>query len=100
MDNNHSHLEEGCLYVYKKGVLEEIQTDPDDLMRKIKITPDAFAVISELQNQLRQQMSGYRPDVSTICSALLKNAAAEDNAIAVIRQFVLEIYKGISEVGE
>lgn len=91
-------LEEGCLYVYKKGVLQEIQSDPDDLMKKIKITPDAFKAASDLQKILRQHMNGYRPDISTICSALVEYAAQSDAAVGVVQQFVIQLYQSFEVV--
>lgn len=91
------NLEEGCLYVYKKGMLQEIETDPDDLMKKIKITPDAFKVASALQNSLRKHMSGYRPDMSTICSALIESGGQAESAVGVVQAFVIRLYKTISE---
>lgn len=91
------NLEEGCLYVYKKGMLQEIESDPDDLMKKIKITPDAFKVASTLQNGMRKHMSGYRPDISTICSALIESGGQSDSAVSVVQDFVIRLYKSISE---
>lgn len=91
------HLEEGSLYVYKKGVLQEIETDPDDQMKKIRITQDAFANASELQKQMRKHMAGYRPDMSTVCSALIKHAADSENAAEIVRQFALSLYQSIEK---
>ena len=90
-------LEEGCLYVYKKGTLQEIESDPDDLMKKIKITPDAFKAASELQGKLRRHMSGYRPDMSTICSALVEDAAKSEVSIAVIKRYVIRLYQSMND---
>lgn len=89
-------LNEGCLYVYKKGVLQEIETDPDDLMKRVKITPDAFSEVSKLQNKMRKHMSGYRPDISSVCSALLKHAANSDEAVSVVSDFVVSLYHTLS----
>lgn len=90
-------LEEGSLYVYKKGMLQEIEADPDDLMKKIKITPDAFKVASELQNSIRKNMNGYRPDISTICSALIESGGQSKTAVKVVQDFVIRLYKSISK---
>ncbi len=96
--DNIENLEEGCLYVYKKGMLQEIESDPDDLMKKIKITPDAFKVASELQNGIRKHMNGYRPDISTICSALIEYSGRSDAAVSVVKAFVIRLYKSIDDV--
>lgn len=90
-------LEEGALYVYKKGVLHEIESDPDDLMKRIKVTPDAFAKVSQLQRGMRKQMQGYRPDLSMICSGLLAHSAQSEEAQAVVRQYVLNMYQSATQ---
>lgn len=94
---NTQHLEEGSLYVYKKGVLQEIETDPDDQMKKIRITQDAFTSASELQKQMRKNMAGYRPDISTVCSALIKHTATSENAVEIVRQFALNLYQSLEK---
>ncbi len=86
-------LEEGGLYVYKQGELHEIETDPDDLMKKIRITPDAFSELSALQRRMRKLMQGYRPDISVLGSALIAHAAKDSQAEAVVQAFVLNMYK-------
>jgi len=92
-------LEEGCLYVFKKGQLQEIESDPDDLMKKIKITPDSFAKASALQSRMRKFMQGYRPDISTICSALIDHAAEQQEADMVVRDFAMRLYQSFSDGG-
>lgn len=91
-------LEEGALYVFKQGELHVIETDPDDLMKKIRITPDAFAELSALQRRMRKLMQGYRPDISVLGSALIAHAAQSESADDVVREYVLKIYQ--SPLGE
>lgn len=90
---NDSSLEEGALYVFKKGVLQEIEVDPDDTMRKIKITDSAFKGVVDVQKKMRSVMNGFKPDVSTVCSALLKEAAMYPDVVEIVKRFCLEMYE-------
>jgi hypothetical protein len=93
VDINKPDLEEGALYVFKKGVLQEIEVDPDDTMRKIKVTDSAFKGVVEVQKKMRSAMNGFKPDVSTVCSALLKEAATSPYVVEIVKRFCLEIYE-------
>jgi len=90
---NESALEEGSLYVFKKGILQEIEIDPDDTMRKIKITDSAFKGVIEVQKKMRSVMNGFKPDVSTVCSALLKDASTSPHVVEIVQRFCLEMYQ-------
>lgn len=98
-DQGFEDLEEGTLYVYKKGVLQEVETDPDDLMKRIKVTPDAFAKVTDLQRGMRRNMQGYRPDISVICSGLLAYSAQMEEAQSVVRRYVLDMYESAAQEG-
>lgn len=91
------NLEEGCLYAFKKGALYEIKTDPDDVMKKVKITESAFSEVIRLQRSMRKEMQGYKPDVHLVCSALLEHAAKQDNANEVVREFCLQLFSSIEK---
>ena len=95
-DCGFKELEEGSLYVYKKGTLREVEADPDDLMKKVKITPDAFVDVTNLQRGMRKELQGYRPDISIICSALIANAAQSQEAPQIIRNYVLNMYQRVN----
>lgn len=90
---NESELEEGALYVFKKGVLQEIEVDPDDTMRKIKITDSAFKGVVDVQKKMRSVMNGFKPDVSTVCSALIKEASTSPHVVEVVKRFCLDMYE-------
>ena len=90
---NESDLAEGSLYVFKKGILQEIETDPDDTMKKIRITDNAFQGVVEVQKKMRAVMNGFKPDVSTVCSALIKEAASSPHVVEIVKQFCLEMYQ-------
>lgn len=93
VDVNESELEEGALYVFKKGVLQEIEVDPDDTMRKIKITDSAFKGVVEVQKKMRSVMNGFKPDVSTVCSALIKEASTSPDVVDIVKRFCLDMYE-------
>jgi len=92
---NESDLEEGSLYVFKKGILQEIETDPDDTMKKIRITDTAFQGVVNVQKQMRAAMNGFKPDVSTVCSALIREASTSPDVVNTVKQFCLEMYQRI-----
>ena len=94
---NDDELQEGCLYVYKKGVLQEIEVDPDDTMRKIRITDSAYQGVVEVQKIMRKKMDGFKPDVSTVCSALIKEAATLPNVAEIVQAFCLDMYQRLGE---
>ncbi len=95
---NVNELEEGCLYTYRKGELHEVQTDPDDIMKKVKITESAFAEVIKLQRSLRREMQGYKPDVHLICSALIEHAANLEDVHQIVRRFCLRLFEATPEV--
>lgn len=90
-------LDEGCLYVFKKGVLQEIEVDPFDTTKKVRITEEAFKAAVELQSSMRKNMGGFRPDMSTICSALIEYASRSDSATTVVKAFAIKLFQSISE---
>jgi hypothetical protein len=86
-------LEEGELYVLKKGVLEHLQKDPDDNLRKIRITDDGFKALVEVQRGMRKAFKGYKPDITIVCSALLENAARDpENATAIVKEYAQKMF--------
>ncbi len=91
------HLEEGCLYAYKRGQLHAIETDPDDVMKKVRITEAAFAEVVRLQRRMRKDMQGYKPDIALVCSALLEHLASLDNASEVVREFCLHLFNPVEK---
>jgi hypothetical protein len=92
-------LQEGTLYVFKNGVLQEIEIDQDDQTKKIKITREAHVKAAELQSKLRKALGGYRPDLTTICSALIFEFSNHENVISVVKNFTLNLYRSIENDG-
>lgn len=91
------NLEEGHLYAYKRDELYEIETDPDDVMKKVKITEDVFSEVIRLQRRMRKEMRGYKPDVHLICSALIEHVARLENASEIVRQFCLQLFGNVEK---
>ena len=92
------NLEEGCLYAFKKGELHEIQADPDDIMKKVKITESAFTEVVKLQRSLRREMQGYKPDVHLVCSALIEHVANLGDVNDIVRNFCLRLFESKRDV--
>lgn len=81
-------LEEGELYAFKKGVLEHIQRDPEDNLRKIRITHEAFEAAVTVQRNMRKVLDGYKPDITVVISALIEEAAQDlEKATSSIKKY-------------
>jgi hypothetical protein len=82
-------LTEGKLYKLENGELIELQIDPEEL-RKVKITDDAIQAATEVQKKMRKLLNGFKPDITTVCSALIKGQAERSDATKVVADFWLE----------
>src|SRR3569833_1469156 len=83
----HDALEEGELYVYRKGQLEHVPRDEEDTSHRIRITGDAYLAIVDLQRILRPAMNGYRPNLEIISSAELGLYAQAPDAVEGVRRY-------------
>ncbi len=83
-------LKEGHLYVVKDGVFEEIVTDPEDSLRKIRIIADAYESVICLQKKMRSELGGYKPDLTMVCSSVLHFFSNDPAAPVVVRDYVLK----------
>ncbi|MFO1434048.1 MAG: hypothetical protein U1F76_28820 [Candidatus Competibacteraceae bacterium] len=66
-----TELDEGELYVYRKGHLEHVERDQEEGMRRVRITEEAYQQALAIGKTMRQQLRGYKPDVSLIVSAII-----------------------------
>lgn len=82
-------LTEGKLYKLENGELIELQIDPEEL-RKVKITDDAIQAATAIQKTMRKVLNGFKPDITTVCSALIKGQAEKSDATQVVADFWLE----------
>ena len=82
-------LTEGKLYKLVNGELIELQIDPEEL-RKVKITDDAIQAATAIQKTMRKVLNGFKPDITTVCSALIKGQAEKSDATKVVADFWLE----------
>ncbi|RBW47294.1 hypothetical protein DS885_03870 [Psychromonas sp. B3M02] len=82
-------LTEGKLYKLENGELIELVIDPDEL-RKVKITDDAIKSATEVQKKMRKILNGFKPDITTVCSALIKAQANKPDATKVVSNYWLE----------
>lgn len=86
-------LKEGALYSYKDGVLSEIQTDPDDTMKRVKIVESAFQAVVAVQGRMRKNLNGYRPDIHLVCSAIIQHGASQPEVDDIVKRFCLELFE-------
>lgn len=82
-------LIEGKLYKLEDGELIELIIDKDDL-RKVKITDDAIKYATEVQKEMRIVLNGYKPDITTVCSALIKAQPDMTTAKKAVAAYWLE----------
>lgn len=86
-------LEEGELYVFRKGHLEHIARDEEEGMRRVRITEEAYLSAMEVGKQMRSQLSGYKPDVSLVISAILVHAVRDRTfAQRCVKDFVVKLF--------
>src|SRR3569832_474068 len=85
-------LEEGELYLYRKGTLERVQRDETDTLRRIKIAEEAFNEVLILLLGLRGLMGGFKPGIELICSAVLHHYAQSADAQDVVRRYGAEVF--------
>lgn len=86
-------LKEGALYAYKDGVLTEIQTDPDDTMKRVKVLEDAYQAALTVQRGMRKLLNGYRPDLNLVCSALIQHGASQPQVEQAVKQFCTRLFE-------
>ncbi len=84
-------LQEGHLYTVKDGNLQEIQRDPDDTLKKVRLMDEAIQSATNLQKTLRKHMNGYKPDLTLVCSALIVSAAKQPGAHKSVVEFFLDV---------
>ena len=92
---NEDDLEEGELYVVKNGELEHIQRDPEDTMRKVRLTEEAVTSVMLVQRKMRKEMQGYKPDMALVASALVSHAAKLPEAPRVVRMYLTELMEAV-----
>ena len=94
-NGNEDDLEEGELYVVKNGELEHIQRDPDDTMRKVRLTEDAVKELIVVQRKMRKEMQGYKPDMALVASALVSHAAKLPEAPRLVRLYLTALMAAV-----
>jgi hypothetical protein len=87
-------LDEGELYVFKQGQLEHVKRDPDDTMRRVRITEEAYQRAMTIGKAMRQRLGGYKPEVSLIGSAVLLFGTTNDEEVQqYVKQLVLTLFQ-------
>ena len=95
--SNTDSLEEGELYTVRKGQLEKIPRNEEDGMRKVRITEEAFEAAIEVGKRMRQELGGYKPDISLVASALVMDGLRQiDHSKEVVRAYVVTMFQKVS----
>ena len=89
-------LEEGGLYVVRKGKLVLVPRNDEEGMRRLRVTEEAYQKAMDIGHQMRRELGGYKPDVSLVVSALLLSDIDELRARQTVRQFVLRMFSGMT----
>lgn len=91
-NTNEMDLEEGSLYVVKKGELVEIPREDETGTRKLRVTDAAFGSVEEVQKQMRKRLNGYKPDIGLVASAMLRHAATKADVGDAVAAFAIEVF--------
>jgi hypothetical protein len=93
-----SDLIEGHLYVMQNGSLQEIERDPDDTLKKIRIFDDAVHEAVKIQRSVRKILGGYKPDLSMVCSALIiAKAKNEEESMQAVKDLFADMTRKMLE---
>lgn len=92
-----TELKSGSFYTVIDGQLQEIERDPEDTLRKVRLMEEAFTSATELQKSLRKHLNGYKPDLTLVCSALIAKYAQDDEAVKTVVQYFQSITMKIAE---
>lgn len=97
-ENGKEVLKEGGLYVFQDGEFVEIQRDPEDTLKKVRLLDDAIKEATHLQKRMRKALGGYKPDLTTVCSALIIAKAKEDDASKAVVALFAEMTEKMGSV--
>lgn len=76
----------------KMHVRKPDDDDEKNTMRPVRITNDSYNAIVKLQRQMRSEMSGYKPDISLVASALLNHISNDEKAVEIVKKEVQKMF--------
>ena len=83
-------LEDG-FYQARKGELRRIEPEDDDL-RKIRVTPEVFEAVRDVQKRMRKLLNGHKPDVNLVAEALLLYASKAENIEDAVKRHAASVF--------
>jgi hypothetical protein len=79
-------LQEGELYVVRNGELQHLERAKNDLP-KVPVSIAAHERVLDLRRRCRRMLSGFRPDIALVASALLEHAATGSEAESIVAAY-------------
>ena len=83
-------LEDG-LYQAQAGNLRKLDIE-DDGLKKIRVTPEVFEAVRQVQKQMRSRLGGRKPDVSLVAEAMLMFAARAEGIEDEVKRYAASVF--------
>ena len=83
-------VEDG-LYKAESGILEKFEFE-DDGLKKIRVAPEVFEAVRDVQKRMRKQLGGRKPDVGLVAEAMLMHAANADGIEEAVRKYAASVF--------
>lgn len=83
-------LEDG-LYQAKAGALNKLDVE-DDGLKKIRVTPEVFDAVRDVQKRMRKVLGGRKPDVALVAEAMLMYAARAEGIEEAVKQYAASVF--------
>jgi thymidylate kinase len=86
------NVEDG-LYQARAGELNKLDVE-DDGLKKIRVTPEVFEAVREVQKRMRKLLGGRKPDIGLVAEALLLHAARSEGIEEKVREYCASVFSG------
>lgn len=86
------NVEDG-LYQARAGELNKLDVE-DDGLKKIRVTPEVFEAVREVQKRMRKLLGGRKPDIGLVAEALLLHAARNEDIEEKVREYCASVFSG------
>ena len=83
-------VEDG-LYRAQAGILEKLEFEEDGL-KKIRVAPEVFEAVRDVQKRMRSRLGGRKPDVGLVAEAMLMHSANAENIEEAVRQYAASVF--------
>jgi len=85
-------VEDG-LYQARSGELHKLDME-DDGLKKIRVSPEAFEQVRDVQKRMRKLLGGRKPDVGLVAEAMLTHAAKIEGIEEKVREYAVLVFSG------